>query len=198
MILLRAIYKCCNLTQRIFNSFVYNPIIRSAVGKHGKNLKFGGRCTFAGIENIYFGDSVFIGKNATFLSTRAKIVFGNHIMLGPNVTMISGNHRTDIIGRYMDTITNDEKRAEDDQDIIIKNDVWIGANVTILKGVTIGEGCIIASGSLVNCDTQAYSIWGGGVLARKLKDRFTPEQLELHKKSINQLDTVYSSLEETD
>lgn len=100
-------------------------------------------------------------------------------MLGPNVTIITGNHRIDIIGRYMDSITNEEKRIEDDEAVIIKDDVWIGSNVTILKGVTIAEGCVIASGSVVTHSTESYSVYGG-IPAKKLKNRFTPEELSKH------------------
>ena len=45
--------------------------------------------------------------------------------------------------------------------IVIKDDVWLGSNVTILKGVTIGEGAVIAAGSVVNKDLEPYSINAG-------------------------------------
>lgn len=45
-----------------------------------------------------------------------------------------------IVGRYIDTVTAGEKKSEYDQDVIIESNVWIGCNVTILKGVTIGRG----------------------------------------------------------
>ena len=106
-------------------------------------------------------------------------------MFGPGVTIITGDHRTDMIGRYMKTVGDNEKLPENDKDVIIENDVWVGANVTILKGVEIGEGSIVAAGSVVTKSVPPYSIVGG-VPARVIKARFTPEQIEQHKEYIKE------------
>jgi len=55
--------------------------------------------------------------------------------------------------------------------VYIDEDVWIGANVTILKGVHIGEGSIVAAGAVVTNSIGRYEVWGG-IPARKIKDRF--------------------------
>ncbi|MBK5214515.1 MAG: hypothetical protein JJE55_12740 [Flavobacteriaceae bacterium] len=78
----------------------------------------------------------------------------------------------------------EEKDATTDAPIIIEDDVWVGANVIILKGVTVKEGSIIAAGSLVNKDVEAYSIVGG-IHAKKLKDRFSIDEIIKHKNLIN-------------
>ena len=62
-------------------------------------------------------------------------------------------------------------------DIIIKNDVWIGANCTILDGITIGNGAVIAAGSVVTKDVPAYAIVGGNP-AKLIKYRFSREIIE--------------------
>lgn len=72
------------------------------------------------------------------------------------------------------------KLPENDQDVIFEGDNWIRMNVTILKGVTIGRGCIVAAGAVVNKSTPRYSIVGG-VPAKVLKMRFTPEQIKGHE-----------------
>lgn len=64
-------------------------------------------------------------------------------MTGPNVSIITGNHRIDLIGRYMNTVSNDEKLPENDQDVIIEGDNWIGAGAIILNGVKIGIGAVV-------------------------------------------------------
>ena len=61
--------------------------------------------------------------------------------------------------------------------MIIEDGVWIGANVTILKGVTIGRGSVVAAGAVVTKSCAPYSIIGG-IPARLLKMRFTEEQQE--------------------
>lgn len=69
-----------------------------------------------------------------------------------------------------------------DSKITIEDDVWIGFGSIVLGGVKIGEGSIIAAGSVVTKDVEPYSIYAG-VPARKVADRFpTPEDLALHKK----------------
>lgn len=54
-----------------------------------------------------------------------------------------------------------EKRAEDDQSVIIEDDVWVGTDSVILKGVTVGRGSIIAAGSVVTKNILPYSIVAG-------------------------------------
>jgi len=61
--------------------------------------------------------------------------------------------------------------------INVGNDVWISANVTILDGVKIGDGAIIASNSLVNKDVEPYTIVGG-VPAKPIKTRFEKDEID--------------------
>ena len=60
--------------------------------------------------------------------------------------------------------------------------------MTILKGVTIGKGSVIAAGAVINKDVPPYEIWGG-VPARCIGKRFTEEQIALHEKIIQQRNT---------
>ncbi|MEN9523131.1 MAG: hypothetical protein RL065_1508, partial [Bacteroidota bacterium] len=101
--------------------------------------------------------------------------------MGPNVTIMTGDHRIDVIGKYMYDVK--EKLPENDVDVVIENDVWIGANATILKGVTIATGSIIASGAVVTKSFPPYSIIGG-IPAKLIKERFTVSEIESHRKLI--------------
>ena len=81
------------------------------------------------------------------------------MVIGPNLTIITGDHNTSVLGNYIcETM---QKRPEDDQDVIIESDVWIGCNVTILKGVTIGENSVIGAGSVVSGSIPANCIAAG-------------------------------------
>lgn len=117
-----------------------------------------------------------VGSGLKILTTRAKVSIGNDVMFGPNVTTITGDHRIDIPGRPMVSLTDKDKLVENDQDVILDGDNWIGANATILKGVRIGYGAVVAAGSLVNHDIPPFSIWGG-VPAKQLKMRFSEEDV---------------------
>lgn len=88
-----------------------------------------------------------------------------------------------MIGKCIIDITDDEKLPENDLPVIIEDDVWCGANVTILKGVTIGRGSVVAAGAVVTKSFPPYSIIGG-VPAKLLKMRFTPEEIEQHEKML--------------
>lgn len=54
-----------------------------------------------------------------------------------------GNHY--MVGKFLDSIRDTDNILENDQDVVIEEDVWCGANVTILKGVIIGRGTIVAA-----------------------------------------------------
>ena len=132
------------------------------------------------------GDEVSINENCSFLNTRANVVIGNHVMFGPGVTVVTGNHRTDIVGRYMSSIGEDEKHAEDDQDVRFEGDNWIGTRAIILKGVTVGVGAIVSAGAVVTNDFPAYSIVAG-IPAKVIKMRFSDEEISEHEKKLGVL-----------
>ena len=83
-------------------------------------------------------------------------------MFGPNCSIITGDHRIDIVGKYMSEVTVAEKLPENDLPVTIEGDNWIGANAIILKGVTVGTGSVVAAGSVVIHNVPPYSIVGGG------------------------------------
>lgn len=130
------------------------------------------------------GDQVYFGEDNLFMCTNAPIVIGSRVMFGPRVTMISGDHRIDIVGKYMVDVGEEDKLPENDQPITLAGDNWIGANVTILKGVTIGEGAVVAAGALVTRDVPPYEIVGG-VPAKVIKMRFNETELAEHKSKLS-------------
>lgn len=176
-----SIYGFFEFISRAWNKVIVTPIKKSALGRHGKKLTLGRGLKMSGSKNVFVGNNVSIGEDARFMCTRAKIIIGDNIMFGPGVTCITGGHRTDLIGRHMISVTDSEKRPEDDRDIVFEGDNWIGANVTILRGVTIGEGSVVGAGAVVTKDVPPYSIVGG-VPAKVIKMRFSEEELAEHKR----------------
>ena len=155
------------------------------MGSCGYNVYFSPLDSVFSYENLYVGNNVCIGYHADFISTRSKIIINDHVIFGPNVSIRGGDHRTDIVGCFIDEIKDCDKLPENDADVIFEGDNWIGMNSIILKGVTIGRGCIVAAGAVVSRDTPPYSIVGG-VPAKVLKMRFTEEQIEEHEKILNE------------
>lgn len=119
---LRFLYKTVNLLAKAFYKFVAMPIKKSMFDVCGKRVSIRKGSSFT-YKNIYVGNNVFIGRNANFLSAKAKIIIGDDVMFGGGVSIITGEHRTDIKGRPMISITDDEKLPENDQDVILEGDI---------------------------------------------------------------------------
>lgn len=104
-------------------------------------------------------------------------------MISPGVTMITGEHRTDIIGEYMRNVTAEQKLPQNDKPIVIEDDVWIGSNVTILKGVRIGRGSIIHAGAVITKNVKPYTVY----INDQLKvSRFSDEEIQEHERRIKE------------
>lgn len=142
-----------------------------------------------GLWNLSVGDGTSIPKGSTLYCTEAPLIIGRKVIFGPNPTIITGDHRIDVIGRYI--MDSHEKLPENDAPVVIEDDVWCGANVTILKGVTIGRGSVVAAGAVVTKSCPPYSIVGG-VPAKILKYRFTVEECLLHEKTLYPLSQRFS------
>lgn len=172
------------LLKSVLYHFFVNPSKKRKMKSCGKNvhLEQGFRANYS---NLIIGNDVSIGENNLFMCAIAPITIRDHVMFGPNVTIISGDHRVDIPGKFMTENTSADKLPENDQPIVLEGDNWIGANATILKGVSIGKGAIIASGAVVTKDVPAYSIVGG-VPARVISKRFSEEQLKTHLRLIEE------------
>lgn len=143
---------------------------------------------FKGIWNLSVGDYTSIPKGSTFYCTEAELIIGNKVIFGPKPTIITGDHRIDVIGEYI--MDSKIKLPENDKSVTIEDDVWVGANVTILKGVTVGRGSIIAAGSVVTKSCSLYSIIGG-IPAKILRYRFTVDECLEHELELYSLKEIY-------
>jgi acetyltransferase-like isoleucine patch superfamily enzyme len=151
-------------------------LLRRLFCRRGRNLKFDPDSYFS-FSRISLGDDVFIGLGATFSATMSSIQIGHKVMFGPHVTIMAGDHNTSVLGQFMADVK--DKRPEDDLPVVIDDDVWIGAGATVLKGVHIGRGSIVAAGAVVVKDVPAYAVVGG-VPARVLKWRWSLEETLRH------------------
>lgn len=169
--------KCNNL---LYN--YKNDIINKKLGGGSRFISY--PYTICGINNIKTEESINIGPNSTIYTTGAKLIIKKHFIAGPNLTIITGDHHY-IVGKFIDDVKCTEKISGNDKDVIIEEDVWCGANVTILKGVSIGRGTIVAAGSVVTKSCPPYSIIGG-VPAKVIKKKFTEEQIKEHESILYQ------------
>lgn len=167
------------LLKRKLSVFTRRRVFCTAFASCGKNVSFCPDDSFS-YNSIHIGNDVFIGKGAVF-SSITKITIEDKVMFGPNVTIMGGDHNTTVIGRYMFDVK--EKLPENDQPVLIEKDSWIGANATILKGVIIRKGSVVAAGAVVTKSTSPYSIVAG-IPARIVGYRFSEEQIAKHELSL--------------
>lgn len=159
---------------------LWSPFYKRAMRHCGKNVYLRPTCSdLKGLWNMSIGDGSSIPKGSVFYCTEAPLTIGKEVIFGPNPTIITGDHRVDVMGKYI--MDSHDKLPKNDAPVTIEDDVWAGANITILKGVTIGRGSVIAAGAVVNKSMPPYSIIGG-VPARVLKRRFTIEQILEHER----------------
>lgn len=151
----------------------------SQFAEHGDHVSVGTGGDFIP-SHIHCGHHVHIGPHASFMASVAHIYIGNYVVFGPSVSIRGGNHRTDLIGKHIYEIGENEKLPENDKDVIIEDGVWVGCNAIILKGVTIGRGAVVAAGAVVTKNVPAYAIVGGNP-AKVIKYRFDEEQVLEHE-----------------
>lgn len=108
-------------------------------------------CRLSGEPRIEIGDNFYMNAGCHILG---EITFGRDVMIGPKTVIWGRDH-----GSKLGTPMRDQPHIN--APIKIGDDVWIGANVTILKGVEIGNGAIIAAGALVNKNVPPLAIVGG-------------------------------------
>jgi acetyltransferase-like isoleucine patch superfamily enzyme len=128
---------------------------------------------------ISIGHHVQFGN---YCNVASNVTFGNYILMAGRVCFVGRNdHEFLVPGQYIW-----QGARGDDGTTVVEDDVWIGHNSTIIAGVTIGKGSIIAAGSVINKDVPPCEIWGG-VPAKKIRDRFpTSEEKDRHAQFLNQ------------
>ncbi len=159
-------------------------ILRKVIWKRhniGKGFHAGARVRLLSRNRMEIGRNFYIGRDS-LIECDAKI--GNDVMFGTRVALIGKyDHHYQQIGTPMRSASHilepDYNWKGLNLKVTIGDDVWLGYGSIILSGVTIGNGSIIAAGSVVTKDVEPYSIYAG-VPARKVAERFDSEQDKLN------------------
>lgn len=122
----------------------------------GADVTFAPNVSFRNAERIRIGDGTHIGEHSVIWAGNGtgRITLGRKCLLAPHVTLTASNYATEP-GEFV----MDQPKIE--EDIVIGDDVWLGANTVVLAGVTVGDGAIVAAGAVVTRDVPAGSIVGG-------------------------------------
>lgn len=143
----------------------------------GRNPYIGRSVYMWAKTSIVIGDDFYIGK---YSQIECDAVIGNDVMFANYVALIGRHdHNYSLIGTPMRHSSSIRDRNYNwkglNEKVVIEDDVWVGHGAIILSGVTVRQGSIIAAGSVVTCDVEPCSIYGGNP-ARKIKDRFVTEE----------------------
>lgn len=165
--------------------FLVGKHVQISHGRHircGKNVKFEDYSEIHGLctEGLVFGDNVTIsrgvmirpssyyggdlgygltiGNNSSigpygYVGCSGKVIIGENVMFGPKCSLFAENHV------FKDIDSTIKSQGVKQKGIIIEDDCWIGSNVIILDGVTIGKGSVIGAGAIVSKSVPAYTVF---------------------------------------
>lgn len=122
---------------KLFASFGSNTIVKE-----------GFRCNFG--FNVSIGNDCYVNYDVKFLDS-FPIEIGNNVFIAPNVIVSAVTH----------PLVAQNRRNLQGGTVKIEDDVWIGANATILPNVTLGKGCVVAAGAVVTKDVAPNTVVGG-------------------------------------
>ncbi|MBA4056613.1 MAG: acetyltransferase [Marivirga sp.] len=114
---------------------------------------------------LIIGDNTYIGEQNNIRASGGRITIGRNCLISQQVSIIAANHEYE-----KNAIIKSQPWSTVNNFVTIEDDVWVGCGAQILSGVIVGKGAIIAAGSVVTKDVEAYSIVAG-VPARKVNSR---------------------------
>ncbi|WP_425639516.1 CatB-related O-acetyltransferase [Algoriphagus yeomjeoni] len=149
-----------------------------ATGAH--HVKFEGSTIVP--EYCAFSDATEIGFRTTLGTNNyfgGKVIIGKYCQLGRDVAFHPTNHPMSYLTTYINNhLYNGElKSLKTEKPIILGNDIWVGHGVIVLAGVSVGDGAILAAGSVVTKDVEPYTIVAGNP-AKPIRKRFSEELIQ--------------------
>lgn len=154
--------KCFRNTNGKIGILLRYILLKNVCKKVGDNVSIHPGVYMFNLQNVSIGDNVSIHPMC-YLEGAGGIQIGNNVSIAHASSIISTNHT------WSDPVIPIKYNKEILAEIVIKDDVWIGAGVRVLAGVTVHERSIIAAGAVVNKKVESKSIYGG-VPAIKIKD----------------------------
>jgi len=147
---------------RYLNALIWWRLIKRLKLNFFSDLVYGNNIFFSKKNTFSLGKDCFIGYGCHFGS---DVNIGDSVMLAPRVALVGGDH--DISEK---NVKLKESGRASCKLITIKSNVWIGYGAIIMHGVTIGEGAVIAAGSIVTKDVDKFTVVAG-VPAKKIRER---------------------------
>lgn len=150
--LLAPLYQHRAFSAKIYGSVRMDtpPYRRFSIGKRSVVESFS--CINNAVGDVVIGDYTRIGLHCTVIG---PVTIGNNVNLAQGITVSALNHN------FEDTRLRIDEQGVNTSEIVIDDDVWIGANAVITAGVHIGRHSVVAAGAVVTKDVPEYSVVGG-------------------------------------
>lgn len=141
---------------RLAHFSAYSHVQQVRKLNRGSNVTFAPNVSFRNAQRITIGAGSHIGEFSIVWAgdSMGRIVLGEKCLLAPHVTITASNY-----GVNQGEFVMDQPKVE--RDIVLGDDVWLGANVVVLAGVSIGDGAVVAAGAVVTKDLPAQCIAAG-------------------------------------
>lgn len=136
-------------------------------------------------SNLHMAEMTSLKRDNVIMNSRANFILKKWSGAAEELMVITGNHMS-IVGLDVKHVTDEVKDIQDvhgeyDRDVIVDEDVWMGARVSLLSGVHIGRGAEIGTGAVVRSSIPPYAVVVGNP-AKVVGFRFTPEEIIEHEK----------------
>ena len=133
-------------------------------------------------KNLYVEDYVKIRYGLTIINTKEECVYiRKYTEIAPDLTIVTNSHRS--IVTIPQIILGESHINDKSADVIIEEDVWVGTRVTILAGVTLGRGCIVAANAVVTKPVPPYALVAG-IPAKIIGVKFSLSDIEKHEEAL--------------
>lgn len=155
-------------------------ILSRLMPNRGKNVYLQGPIYFDFGTHISMGEGSFANFNFTVLD-EGKVTIGKNVFIGPNVSLLTPIHplryqeRNAFYNKKTGSMTNLERAGS----IFIGDNCWLGGGVTVCPNVTIGQGCVIGTGSVVTRDIPPHSLAVGSP-CRVVRSITESDSIHLH------------------
>lgn len=138
---------------RLVHFYNYSHVSQLRRAQIGPGVAMSPNVALRNGERIAIGAGAHVGAYCSLWAgdTSGRITLGRKALLGPEVFITASNYRTAAGTPVMD-------QPRDEADVVIGDDVWLGARVIVLPGVTVGDGCVVGAGSVVTKDLEPGSI----------------------------------------
>lgn len=173
--LYRGIYSVLwNLRQKILLEY-----IKRRMGYCGENVVLHYTSGIRDYSKLYMYDNTNIYHGFKLISYSGNFIMKEYSGAAEGLTVITGNH-TRQNGKFLKAYMHD-RASDNEDDVVVEEDVWLGANVTLCSGVKIGRGANIGTGSVVRKNIPPYAIAVGNP-AKVVGFCFTPDEIVEHEK----------------